>query len=61
MADLEPTDEERQAGWTTETLTAYVKEREQAQAGIVMFNPDHRQPARPRWANNKYDPLRFGR
>lgn len=53
---LELTDEERANGWTEETLTAYLNERERAQAGVVMFDPDYRQPQRPRWANNRYHP-----
>ncbi len=59
MPDIELTDEERKNGWTVEKLAAYVKEREQAQAGVVMFNPDHRKPRRPRWANNRYNPMRW--
>ena len=56
---VEVTEEERKNGWTEKTLEAYLAEREKAQAGIVMFNPDYRPPAKPRWANNKYDPLRW--
>lgn len=59
MSDIELTDDERKNGWTEATLKAYVVDRERAQAGIVMFNPDYRQPARPRWANSSYDPLRW--
>ena len=56
---IEPTDEERKGGWTKETLAVYLAEREQAQAGVIMFHPDHRRRARPRWANNSYSPLRW--
>lgn len=61
MSDLTLTDEERAAGWTEETLAAYVKEREEAQHGVVTFNPEFREAPRPRWANNRYDVMRFGR
>ena len=56
MPDIELTDEELKNGWTEQTLAAYVADREQAQAGVVMFNPDYRKPRRPRFANNKYRP-----
>ena len=59
MANVEPTDAERANGWTEETLTAYIADRERAQAGIIMFDPDYRQPQRPRWANNAYSPLKW--
>lgn len=59
MPQIELTPEELANGWTEETLASYIKEREQAQAGIVMFHPDHRPAARPKWANNKYNPLRW--
>ena len=61
MPKIELTDEERRNGWTEESLRAYVAERERAQAGVVMFDPEHRKPQRPKWANNRYDPLKFGR
>ena len=61
MPEIQITDEERANGWTEETLAAYVAERERAQAGVVMFDPEHRQPPRARWANNSYDPMKFGR
>ena len=61
MADIELTDEEAKNGWTEEALAAYVAERERAQAGVVMFDPEYRQPQRPKWANNRYDPMKFGR
>ena len=61
MPDIELTDEERRNGWTPETLTAYLAERERAQAGVVMFDPEYRKPPRPKWANNSYNPMKFGR
>ena len=59
MADVELTDEERKRGWTEETLAEYLAERARAQAGVIMFDPEYRRPARPRWANNRYSPLRW--
>lgn len=59
MPDIELTDEERKNGWTEESLRAYVEGRERAQAGVVMFDPDYRKPQRPRFANNRYRPLRW--
>ena len=59
MPDIELTDEERANGWTEETLTAYIAEREKAQAGVVMFDPEYRKPQRPKWANNRYNPLHW--
>ena len=61
MPEIELTDDERANGWDEKSLAAYVKEREQAQAGVVMFDPEHRAMPKPRWANNGYDPMRFGR
>ncbi len=54
---IELTPEEEANGWTVPTLTAYLAERERAQAGIVMFSPEHRPRQRPRWANSLYDPM----
>ena len=59
MPDLELTDEEKANGWTEATLAAYLAEREKAQAGVVMFDPEYRKPQRPKWANNLYRPLRW--
>ena len=52
---VELTEEERKNGWTEKALEAYLAEREKAQAEVVL----NRLPARPRWANNRYDPLRW--
>jgi hypothetical protein len=54
---LELTEEEKANGWTSETLEKYLKDREKAQSGIILF--DTRQKARPRFANNLYRPLRW--
>ena len=59
MPDLELTDEEKANGWTEDTLAAYLAEREKAQAGVVMFDPEYRKPQRPKWANNRYNPLHW--
>ncbi len=56
MAELvEPTEDERRNGWTTETLTIYLAERERAQSE-AFFNPPKR---RPRRANSRYSPFRW--
>ena len=59
MPDPELTDEERTNGWTEESLRAYVEQRERAQAGVVMFEPEYRRVPRRQWANNRYDPMRW--
>ena len=51
MVELTP--EEKKNGWTEESLDAYFKDREKAQAVAVLA--DRRQ--RPRFANNAYRPL----
>ena len=56
---VEITDDERKNGWTEEALKKYLKEREIAQAGVVMFHPDHRKRQKPRFANNLYRPLHW--
>lgn len=59
MPDIELTPEEITNGWTEAKLKAYIEDRERAQAGVVMFNPDFRKPVRPKWANSLYNPLRW--
>lgn len=61
MTKPELTDEAIAGGWDEESLAEYVADRERAQAGKILFHPEFRQAPRPRWANNKYRPLRFGR
>lgn len=56
---IELTEDEKKNGWTVETLTAYVAERERAQAGVILFDPEYRRKPRPKWANNFYSPLRW--
>ena len=52
---VEPTEDEARNGWEAEGLTAYLAERERAQAVAIL----DRKPARPRWANSRYSPLRW--
>ena len=61
MADIALTDEERANGWTEETLREYVDERHEAQLGVITFDPEFRPRQRARWANGKYNPLRWRR
>lgn len=56
---LELTPEEIKNGWTVESLEAYIEGRERVQAGVVMFDHEHRQQQKPRWANSLYNPLRL--
>ena len=52
MAELELTDEEKANGWTEKTLTAYIAEREKAQAAPDT-TPKTAPPARNK-ASGKY-------
>ena len=52
---IEPTDEEAANGWTAEALTAYLADRERAQADVILV----RKPKRKRHANSKYSVLRW--
>ncbi len=54
---IQPTEEEARNGWTAETLTDYVRQRQRAQAAKVF--PE--KPPRPTMANSKYNPLRCWR
>ena len=57
---IEPTEEERRNGWTTETLTAYLAERAAGQALAVDVNSLHRRNARrPNESNHRYRPHRW--
>ncbi len=53
------TDAEKKNGWTEDALEKYMLDREKAQAGVVMFHPDHRKPQKPRFANSHYRPLHW--
>ena len=56
----EPTESEKRHGWTAETLTAYLAEREAAQGQAVDINSIQRQrQRRPRIQNHKYNPKRW--
>lgn len=55
---VEPTEEEKRNGWTTETLTAYVAEQEAA--GLLRADPMSAFRAkRPMKANSRYNPFRW--
>ena len=54
----EPTEAEKRHGWTAETLTAYLTEREAAQGQAVDINSIQRQ-RKPRLQNHKYNPKRW--
>ena len=53
MVELTP--EEERNGWTKESLETYFKDREKAQAAVVLSDKQQR----PRFANNSYSPLRW--
>ncbi len=56
-ADL--TDADELNGWTAETMAAYQAEREAAAMAVVAASMEGRLRPRPRWANSRYDPLRW--
>ena len=64
---VQPTKGELKNGWTPEKLTAYMKERDKANAGVVLFGTytmhgethQYREPPKPNSQNNKYSPLRW--
>ena len=59
---IEPTAEEAANGWTAEALTAYMAERAAGQSlAADAGSLQRRAGARPRWANNRYDVMGFGR
>ncbi len=53
------TDAEEANGWTAETLAAYQAERHAAAMAVVAASMEGRLRPRPRWANSRYDPLRW--
>ncbi len=55
----DPTDADIANGWTPETLAAYRAESDAYAMAIVTASMEGRLRARPRWANSKYDPLRW--
>jgi hypothetical protein len=57
---VKPTPEEARNGWTEETLTAYIEERQRQQ--LEAADPKHpRRRVRPMTANGAYNPLKWGR
>ena len=57
---VEPTEEEKRNGWTAETLTDYLIERNAGQSLGIDVNSLHRRIARrPQVQNHKYNPRRW--
>lgn len=57
---VEPTDAEAANGWTAEALTRYLAERATGQTLAVDPHSLHRRVAkRSRYANNRYNPLKW--
>lgn len=57
---IEPTEEERKNGWTAQTLTAYLSERQAGQSLAIDVNSLYRKiDRRPREQNHQYRPLRW--
>ena len=57
----ELTDADEANGWTPEAVAEYQAEREAAAMVVVAANMEGRLRPRLRWANNRYDPLRWRR
>lgn len=58
--DVEPTEDEKRNGWTTETLTAYVASRRAASTLRADPHSLHRRAdARPTMQRNDYNPKRW--
>ncbi len=53
------TDADTANGWAPETLAAYRAESNARAMAIVTASMEGRLRARPRWANNRYSPLRW--
>ena len=56
---IELTDAEELNGWTPETLAEYRAESDARAMAIVAASMEGRLRPRPRWANNRYSPLRW--
>ena len=56
-ADL--TDADAKNGWTPEAVAEYHAERHAAAMAVVAASMEGRLRPRPRWANSRYDPLRW--
>ncbi len=57
---VEPTEDERRNGWTAETLTAYLAERNSAQERYIDPHDESRR-RRPNAANSRYRPHKWRR
>lgn len=53
--DIELTPEDIKNGWDKETLWTYIQGRQKAQADHVL----HREPQRPKYQNNSYNPHKW--
>ena len=61
MQKIEPTKEEKKAGWTADTLSEYIRQREKA-AVIRVFGPDDKKRKVLRVQNTKkFRPLYWGK
>jgi len=56
---VEPTDEEKRNGWTAESLTKYLSERQAGQSLSVDVNSLHRRVARRPDMQTRYNPKRW--
>lgn len=57
---IEPTEEEKRNGWTTETLTEYIAERKAEESlSIDPTSTQRRLEDRPDMANSKYSPHKW--
>lgn len=58
--EIKPTEEEAKNGWTTDSLTRYLKDRYAAQSlRIDVHSLSRRVAKRPHSQNHKYNPLRW--
>ena len=56
---IEPTKEEIRNGWTRESLTIYIKSRQQAGKDVVMRDPFLRRGHITTQSVNTFDPLKW--
>lgn len=56
---IQPSADEIKNGWTAETLTAYLQERDQANKNVIEFQPGTRELRRPRQQNSRYRVTRW--
>ena len=57
LQKITATETEKKHGWTDETLTAYIAEREKERSKLVFDKP----VIRPSYANSNYHPHRWNR